>query len=260
MMRMMRMMRMIKKRMSKNYLNSDSEVMSLDNHIKELRNRMLLVLSYFFICFILAMFFISKEVILFLINDNDINITVFQFSPSDGLKIYVKVSLFISILATVPFFMYQAWKFCQVKQEKKQLYKFLMYVTFAVISFSIGIFFAYYILVPNIYAFMQSISASLMLEDVIGITQYISFVIQLSLPISLAFTLPIISGFLTELKLVNPEQLKRIRKYMYFALFIISALVTPPDFLSAIFVSIPLILVYELSILTSKFFYKERKT
>jgi sec-independent protein translocase protein TatC len=78
------------------------------------------------------------------------------------------------------------------------------------------------------------------------------------LPIALLFELPVVVMFLTRLRLVNPKRLRKLRRYAYMALVILSTIVTPPDAISAIIVAIPLILLYEISVLLSGVVYRKQ--
>jgi sec-independent protein translocase protein TatC len=78
------------------------------------------------------------------------------------------------------------------------------------------------------------------------------------LPISLLFELPVVMMFLTRIRLVNPMRLRKLRRYAYLALVILSTIVTPPDALSAIIVAIPLIILYEVSVMFSSVIYKKQ--
>ena len=106
---------------------------------------------------------------------------------------------------------------------------------------------------------MFHIGNQMELNAVIGINEYFEFLFQITLPFGLLFQLPVVILFLTRLCLITPSFLKKIRKYAYFALLIIAALITPPDVLSHIMVTIPLFLLYEVSIWISKIAYRKVK-
>lgn len=88
--------------------------------------------------------------------------------------------------------------------------------------------------------------------------KYFQFLLHMTLPFGFLFELPVVIMFLTSLGIINPYRLQKIRKYAYFVLIIVSILITPPDFLSDILVSIPLLLLYEGSVSLSKFVYKRQ--
>ena len=91
----------------------------------------------------------------------------------------------------------------------------------------------------------------------IGINEYFSFLFQLLIPFGIIFQLPIVLLFLTRLGILDPATLVKVRKYAYFALFVIAAFITPPDLFSHLFVTVPLFALYEISIFISRFGYRK---
>ncbi|MCY7801906.1 twin-arginine translocase subunit TatC, partial [Bacillus haynesii] len=83
------------------------------------------------------------------------------------------------------------------------------------------------------------------------------FLLQLTLPFGLLFQMPVVIMFITRLGLVTPMFLAKIRKYAYFVLFVIAALITPPELLSHLMVSVPLLILYEISIVISRISYRQ---
>jgi sec-independent protein translocase protein TatC len=88
--------------------------------------------------------------------------------------------------------------------------------------------------------------------------QYFGFMFNILLPVSSVFELPVIVMFLTKLRLLNPQRLSKLRRYAYMALIIVAAIITPPDALSAIIVFIPMLLLYEFSVLLSRLVYRKQ--
>jgi sec-independent protein translocase protein TatC len=88
--------------------------------------------------------------------------------------------------------------------------------------------------------------------------RYFSFIMNMTLPFGVLFELPVVVMFLTSLGIINPFVLTKIRKYAYFVLIIIAVVITPPDFMSDFVVTLPLLLLYEISINLSKFVYRKR--
>jgi sec-independent protein translocase protein TatC len=104
---------------------------------------------------------------------------------------------------------------------------------------------------------MATLSASLKIKSVIGINEYFHFLLQLTIPFGLVFELPVLVMFLTRLGMITPFFLSKIRKYAYFVLLIIAGIITPPDVMSQIIVMIPLVILYELSVMISRYTYKK---
>jgi sec-independent protein translocase protein TatC len=120
-----------------------------------------------------------------------------------------------------------------------------------------GLGFGYFILFPMVLAFLTGLSNdqfSLMFTA----EHYFRFMLNLCLPFGFLFEMPLVVLFLTRLGVLNPLRLARARKLSYFALIVISVLITPPDFISDIVVIVPLLLLYELSVTISRVVYKKR--
>jgi sec-independent protein translocase protein TatC len=104
---------------------------------------------------------------------------------------------------------------------------------------------------------MERISSDLEINQVIGIHEYFTFLLQLTVPFGLLFQLPVVIMFLTRLGIVTPMFLSKVRKYAYFILLVIAALITPPELASHLMVSIPLFILYEISIWVSRISYRK---
>lgn len=105
---------------------------------------------------------------------------------------------------------------------------------------------------------MNQLGDRMEINQVIGINEYFHFLLQITLPFGLLFQLPVIILFLTRLGIITPDFLSRVRKYAYFILLVIGALITPPDVLSHMMVTLPLLLLYEVSICISKLAYRKK--
>ena len=90
------------------------------------------------------------------------------------------------------------------------------------------------------------------------VERYFKFLINMSLPFGVLFELPLVMMFLTSLGILDPYVMAKIRKYAYFVLIVIAILITPPEFMSDFVVSVPLLLLYEVSISLSKIVYKRK--
>jgi sec-independent protein translocase protein TatC len=123
--------------------------------------------------------------------------------------------------------------------------------------FLVGISFSYFIVFPFIIEFMGRLAADLGIAEVYGINEYFSFLLQIVLPFGFLFQLPVIIMFFTRLGIVTPMFLSSVRRYAYFLLLVVGGLITPPEVLSHIMVTIPLILLYEVSIVISKVAYRK---
>jgi sec-independent protein translocase protein TatC len=114
-----------------------------------------------------------------------------------------------------------------------------------------GILFGYYLIVPFSIDFLATYSISKEVVNQINILSYISSVVSIVIAGGVSFELPVIAYFLSRVGLLTPRFLKKYRKHSYVVLLIIAAIITPPDVLSQILVAIPLVILYEISIIIS---------
>ncbi|MCY8310762.1 twin-arginine translocase subunit TatC [Bacillus vallismortis] len=231
--------------------------MSLLEHIAELRKR-LLVVALAFVVFFIAGFFLAKPIIVYLQETDEAKeLTLNAFNLTDPLFVFMQFAFIIGIVLTSPVILYQLWAFVSPGLYEKERKVTLSYIPISVLLFLAGLSFSYYILFPFVVDFMKRISQDLNVNQVIGINEYFHFLLQLTIPFGLLFQMPVILMFLTRLGIVTPMFLAKVRKYAYFVLLVIAALITPPELLSHMMVTVPLLILYEISILISRGAYRK---
>ena len=176
--------------------------------------------------------------------------------PSEGLIVKLKVSFFSGIILVLPFIIFQIWKFISVGLEKKERRVILIYFPMSLLLFSAGILFAYFIMVPAGLYFLINVSSGL--KPMFTISKYTSLIILLISVFGLIFELPLVILFLTRTGLVTPKFLTQKRKYAILMMFIISAILTPPDVFTQFMLAIPVIILYEVSVLISRLAWSRR--
>lgn len=231
--------------------------LTIIEHIDELRSRLVVIVGFFIVA-IVGSFFLAKPLIQFLQIDGEAeNITLNAFNVTDPIMIYLKVIIFIAVILISPMLMYQLWAFITPGLHERERQVTLSYIPFAFLLSVGGIAFAYLVLLPYVMRFMMNLSMDLGIVQTIGINEYFNFLFQLTIPFAIIFQLPIVLLFLTRLGILNPTTLVRVRKYAYFGLFVIAAFITPPDLFSHLFVTVPLFILYEISIIISRFGYRK---
>ena len=123
--------------------------------------------------------------------------------------------------------------------------------------FLLGVF-QLFILFPMVLHFMSTINQSIGVQETYGISQYFTFMFNIVIPVSLIFEMPVVVLFLTKLGILDPFKLKKARKISYFLLIVIGISLTPPDIVSDLLIIVPLILLYEVSVLISGWAFKKR--
>jgi sec-independent protein translocase protein TatC len=163
----------------------------------------------------------------------------------------LKVSFFAAILGALPIILSQIWAFVApalYANEKKMLIPFIFGGT---IMFAIGVLFAYYIVTPFGFDFLITFG-SFKFTPFINIEDYVGFFTKIMFGFGIAFELPIFAYFLALLGMVNDRQMMEFFKYAIIIIFIVAAMLTPPDVLTQLLMAGPLIILYGFSILIVK--------
>ncbi|UOQ95012.1 twin-arginine translocase subunit TatC [Halobacillus shinanisalinarum] len=229
--------------------------MNLIGHLSELRKRLIIVLGSFILFFILAFMYVN-EIYNWL--SKDIDVTLAVLGPSEILWVYLMIACVVSISGTIPIVAHQIWIFVRPALTPKEQKVTLAYIPSLFILFLVGISFGYFVIFPIVFDFLLSLSED-MFYTFFTTEKYFRFMLHMTLPFGLLFELPVIIMFLTSLGVLNPYRLQKIRKYAYFVLVLIAVLITPPDLLADILVVVPMLFLYECSVLLSKVVYKRKQ-
>ena len=233
-------------------------LMSLFDHLNELRRRLIYVLIVLTIGLIAGMV-LAKPMYSFLMDHHAANtIALHTFSLWDGIGMYMKFALVIALIMTFPFTIYQIWAFVKPALRQNEQRSALKYVPLALIMLLLGLAFSYFVVFPLAFDFTRMVAGQLELQETYGIAQYFAFMFNIIVPISLLFELPLVIMFLTAIRIVNPIRLRKMRRVAYFLMVVIGVTITPPDFISDILVVIPLIALYELSVWLSGMIYRKQ--
>ena len=235
-------------------MDLEDKELNIMEHLDELRKRLITSVVAFFI-FLCASFFFVKDIYLFFTRNLDNQLIV--LGPSDVIWIYFTIASIIAIAFTIPVFAIQIWLFVKPALKKHEQKIALLYVPALFILFIVGLAFGYFVIFPIVLNFLVELGSEAM-DISFTVDRYFKFIINMSLPFGVLFELPIVMMFLTSLGILNPYVMAKIRKYAYFVLIVIAIIITPPEFMSDFIVSVPLLLLYEISISLSKIVYKRR--
>ncbi len=167
----------------------------------------------------------------------------------------MQVSMVVGLLLAIPFVFWQVWLFIKPGLMDAEVKAARGFVTICSLLFISGVLFGYFIITP----FAVSFLANYVMQGVAGVIggqatldDYVSYLTMFTLPIGLVFELPVVIYFLSKIGIVTPKFLKQYRKHMVVVLLIVAGIITPsPDLVSQLLVGIPLILLYEASIVVS---------
>ncbi|PKM06452.1 MAG: twin-arginine translocase subunit TatC [Gammaproteobacteria bacterium HGW-Gammaproteobacteria-4] len=162
----------------------------------------------------------------------------------------IKLAFFVALIVSMPVLLYQAWAFVApgLYKHERRLAKPLL--VSAVVLFYLGCAFAYFVMLPAVFAFLTATTPSgvAMMTD---ISRYLDFVLIIFLAAGMSFEMPIAVIVLVSLGVVQPAQLRASRGYVIVGIFIVAAIITPPDALSQLMLGIPMLLLYEVGIVAA---------
>lgn len=229
--------------------------MPLMDHLNELRKRLIIVAVALIVFFVLGFVFV-QDIYRWMVQDLGVKLTI--LGPTDILWVYFMLAGVFAITLTIPVFAWQTWLFVKPALTPKERKVTLSYIPATFILFVLGLCFGYFVVLPIVFHFLIGLGND-MFATMFTTEKYFRFVLHMTLPFAVLFELPVIVMFLTRIGLINPYALQKVRKYAYFVLVVVAVSITPPDFISDFLVTIPLLLLYEISISISKFVYKKRE-
>jgi len=234
--------------------------MSFLDHLEELRWCLIKIIISVTILMFAAFPFSGKFIQLLCLPNNSLpNPPKLIFlKPSGMLMVRMNVSIALGLIASLPVIFYQLWKFVSPGLLPKEKKVVLPVILFSTLCFLTGAVFAYLVMIPFILPFMYSMATE-DIEATLNISEYIGFVVRIILVSGLVFEMPMIVFFLTKLGILQPKMLRKFRRYAIVINFIIAAILTPPDPISQILLAVPLLILYEVSILVSATVYRKKK-
>ena len=161
---------------------------------------------------------------------------------------YLKVGLYGGIILAIPVISYQLWGFVAPGLYKHEKKYFIPFVIISSILFVVGGFFGYFVVFPFGFQFFVGF-ADENLRAMPAVKEYFSLAIKLLFGFGIVFELPLVMVFLGKMGLVNHKKLAKGRKYAVLAVVVVAAILTPPDVISQVLMAIPLLILYEISIL-----------
>ena len=249
-------------------LNKDKQ--PLLEHLIELRSRiiktMIMIIVFFIFFYIFA--------------DNIYNFLVKPYANAvageEGRRLiftalhetfftYIRVAIFASLFVSLPFLLIQLWIFIAPGLYKNEKNVVLPYLLATPILFILGSALVYYLIMPLAIKFFLSFESiggngALPIQLEAKVSEYLSLIMRLILAFGLCFQLPVALTLMARVGLISSEGLKKNRKYVIVGIFAIAAILTPPDPISQIGLGIPILLLYELSIIAVSFIEKRKNS
>jgi sec-independent protein translocase protein TatC len=182
----------------------------------------------------------------------EFHVSLIATELSSQFMTHVTTALYIGLLGASPYILVELFRFITpALYDNEKKYSVQVAATMYLL-FIIGVLMSYFILFPISFRFLGTYSVSGMVESNITLKSYISTFTTLTLVMGLVFQLPVIAFFLGKLEIVSASMLKQYRKYAFLVIMVVAAIITPPDLMTLILVTIPLYLLYEVSIIVLK--------
>ena len=236
---------------------------SLVEHLTDLRDSLLKIFYGIGLFFILLLPFYTKAYQYFarpVLNNLLEGQTMLAQQPIDVFLTPIKVCLFLAVLITIPWTLYQIWRFvapAMYQNEKKFAFALLFSST---ILFYLGVLFAYFVILPLLFSFLVGVGKNLtgvvMMPD---ITAYLGLSLKLFLAFGLVFEVPVITVIAIRMGVVSIESLVKKRPYIILIAFTVGMLLTPPDVFSQTLLALPMLLLFEVGILVAKYLERNNK-
>ncbi|MFQ5712462.1 MAG: twin-arginine translocase subunit TatC [Candidatus Scalinduaceae bacterium] len=239
-------------------MEEDKEVegqrLPISEHLEELRRRIiysiLIVIGFFFISW-----FFKSKILDIMKKPHDLAMENLGLSQSlqvlsyqEGFYAYIKLCLITAIFMGYPVVAHQIWKFVEAGLYKRERTYVKIFAPISSIAFIIGVLFGYFVLIPFGLQFLIKILGA-EIQPIITMSQYINLVTLLTLALGIVFQLPLVMLFISKIGVLKAEDFIKWRMYAVLIIFILAAMITPPDPFTQVMTALPMIALYEVGIL-----------
>jgi len=250
--------------------NNEQNQSTISEHLLELRSRIIKSLIFFLLAFIISYInadkiydFLLQPYVKALGSDGLANKRLIFTALQETFVTYLKLSFFSALFFSFPIFLIQIWKFIApglYSNEKKAILPFMIATP---VLFLLGAFLAYQFIMPLAIKFFLSFESltsqtSMPIQLEAKVSEYLSLIMIFMIAFGLSFELPVLLILLATVGFIDSKYLSERRRYIIVIIFIVAAIITPPDPVSQIGLAIPLMLLYEISILIIKYLEKNK--
>lgn len=220
-------------------------------HLAELRRRLIICCIAVGFGFGLCYYFskpIFKVLMLPLLEALPEGEQLIYTSLPEAFFTYLKVGFWGGVILALPVIFHQLWGFVAPGLYRKERRYLIPFIIFATLMFMVGGFFGYFVVFPFGFKFFLGFSDE-SIRALPAVQQYFSLALKLLFGFGLVFELPLVMVFLAKMGLVNADILARSRKYALMLVFVVAAILTPPDVVSQVLMALPLMVLFEISII-----------
>ncbi len=215
---------------------------TLSDHLSDLRKQ-LIKSVYVFLFFLIVVFATMNKWFPLVTKGNSLVV----FGPFQIVKFYTSITVTLALGLALPFLIHFMWQFVKPGLRTSEVRYLGLYSPIMFLLFIIGVAFGYFVVNPLSYHFLMNFGA-MNFDVIVSAQEYVHFLIMTTIPLGFLFELPIVAMFLTSIGVLTAATMKNVRKWSYLVIAILSALITPPDFISQLIVLIPMAILYEASI------------
>lgn len=232
--------------------------MTVAGHLTELRRRLFVSVLAFVamsvVCFIFIQRFVDASIAL--------SPTEFSFvylSPPELVTSYMQLALVLGLVFSSPIILWQIWGFVQPGLTEREQSAARSALAAGFVCFIVGMAFCFFFILPITLQFFDDFNASKNITASISFHNYMSFVLGMLTAFGAVFEMPVLSYLLSRLGLLKPKVLTAARKYAIVLVFVLAAVITPPDVVSQFMAALPMLGLYEMSIAVSRAAVKKRR-
>ena len=238
-------------------------MMTVSGHLRELRNRIAVILLVFIVSVVVFITIAPQLVMFFQEMGTRYGYEFVFIAPQELLMQQFRVAVIGALVVSSPVIIYELYAFARPGLTKSESGTLRISLLFGLLFFCAGLLFAYFIALPFMLNFLISLQYDQALQESIkasiSIASYLDFVLIMFIIFGCMFEMPLISVVLARFGLLTPKMMNKMRPYAIILIFVVAAIVTPPDVASQIMVALPMILLYLLSTLLCGIFYRKRK-
>ena len=235
--------------------------MTLMGHLNELRRRLFRIVIIVLLGFV-AFYGVAEYLYAYLSAPLQAQLPagskLIYTSPAGAFFTYMKVALVASLFGTSPISFYQVWAFIAPGLYKEEKRAVLPLAFFSSIFFVAGAAFCFFTVFPIAFKFFMGFATDTIVP-MISVEEYLGFALKLLIAFGVVFEMPLFAYFLSRFGILSPDFMRRQRRYAILLIFIVAAILTPPDVFSQCLMALPMFLLYEVSIYVSAMAYKKKE-
>lgn len=234
----------------------DEGRMSLLNHLKELRRRLIVCVAAFLIafsgCLSQAEWFTNHLL------EQGRYFSFVYIAPAELLMSYINVAFVGGIVVAVPVIAYEIWRFVRPGLKRRERVGFVAIMLVGLVLFALGAAFSFTIVLPILLSFFARLNTTGTVQAMVSVQSYIGYLLSTMVTFGVIFETPIVLVSITGIGLVKPSTLQKNFKYVILIILTVAAIITPPDVTSQILVAVPLVVLFYASIILCKIVFRRK--